>query len=265
MGHHLHRVFIAPGTPVLSPDHHAEGEDEDDTWYYQRIQHHMVSPDFPGLSSSLTAIVMPKRRQGQGVRKKEPSARLKRADFVKEPRVRNGEVERSAQRGVGVAECPKPFPGAFAQEQTRVPIGTLPCGHLPKRERRVYIGGMTNEERKLVTEHVVQVFHGQTIRQEPPLCDCGKMYGEKEIPEAPAVYFTDIEVFGKTFTLIEPVCPRCNRKISRALQHTELSPKDDEAKGRGVEGARLHLFSFLFSVSLALRTSFASFPEISQL
>jgi hypothetical protein len=73
---------------------------------------------------------------------------------------------------------------------------------------------MTNEERKLVTKHVGQVFHGQTVRQEPPICGCGKIYGEKELSDAPAVYFTDVEVFGKTFTLIEPVCPRCNRKIA---------------------------------------------------
>lgn len=73
---------------------------------------------------------------------------------------------------------------------------------------------MTNEERKLVTKHVDTVFHGQTVRQEIPICDCGKVYLEKEIPDAPAVFFTDVEVFGRTFTLIEPVCPRCNRKIS---------------------------------------------------
>ncbi len=73
---------------------------------------------------------------------------------------------------------------------------------------------MTNEERKLVTKHGDTVFHGQTIRQETPICECGKVYPEKELPDAPAVFFTDVEVFGRTFTLIEPVCPRCNRKIS---------------------------------------------------
>jgi hypothetical protein len=73
---------------------------------------------------------------------------------------------------------------------------------------------MTNNERKLITKHVDQVFHGQTVRQEWPICECGKVYREKELSDAPAVFFTDVEVFGKTFTLIEPVCPRCNRKIS---------------------------------------------------
>ena len=77
-----------------------------------------------------------------------------------------------------------------------------------------YIGNnMTNEEKMLVTKLGDQVFHGQTIRQEVPVCECGKVYNEKELGEAPAVFFTDVEVFGKTFTLIEPVCPRCNRKI----------------------------------------------------
>jgi hypothetical protein len=77
----------------------------------------------------------------------------------------------------------------------------------------VYIPAMTSEERKLITKHVGQAFHGQTIRQELPICECGKTYREKDLVDAPAVFFTDIEVFGKTFTLIEPVCPRCNRKI----------------------------------------------------
>ena len=73
---------------------------------------------------------------------------------------------------------------------------------------------MTNEERELVTKHAGQVFHGQTIRQELPTCDCGKVYGEGDLGDAPGVFFTDVEVFGRKFTLIEPVCPRCNRKIA---------------------------------------------------
>lgn len=73
---------------------------------------------------------------------------------------------------------------------------------------------MTDKERMLVTKHADQAFHGQTIRQGLPTCECGKMYDEKGISDAPAVFFTDVQVFGKTFTLIEPVCPRCNRKIA---------------------------------------------------
>jgi hypothetical protein len=73
---------------------------------------------------------------------------------------------------------------------------------------------MTNEEKRLITKHSDAVFHGQTVRQEFPVCDCGKMYDEKALPDAPGVFFTDVEIFGKVFTLIEPVCPKCNRKIA---------------------------------------------------
>lgn len=57
------------------------------------------------------------------------------------------------------------------------------------------------------------MFHGQTIRQEPPTCTCGKIYDERTLSEAPGVYFKEIDVFGKKFTLIEPVCPVCNKRI----------------------------------------------------
>jgi hypothetical protein len=73
---------------------------------------------------------------------------------------------------------------------------------------------MTTDEKRLVTQHADQVFHGQTIRQIAPICSCGKSFDEKGLTDAPAVFFTDVEVFGRTFTLIEPVCPRCNQKIS---------------------------------------------------
>jgi hypothetical protein len=76
---------------------------------------------------------------------------------------------------------------------------------------------MTNKEKMLVTKHADQAFHGQTIRQQFPVCECGKMYDEKGLSDAPGVFFTDVEVFGKTFTLIEPVCPRCNRKIAASF------------------------------------------------
>jgi hypothetical protein len=73
---------------------------------------------------------------------------------------------------------------------------------------------MTNEEERLLNKHSDEVFHGQTIRQVAPVCSCGKSFDEKGLINAPAVFFTDVEVFGKTYTLIEPVCPRCSRKIS---------------------------------------------------
>jgi hypothetical protein len=73
---------------------------------------------------------------------------------------------------------------------------------------------MTNKEKNLVEKHMDAVFRGQTVRQEFPACECGKVYNLKDLCDAPSVFFTDVEVFGKTFTLIEPVCPRCNRKIA---------------------------------------------------
>lgn len=76
---------------------------------------------------------------------------------------------------------------------------------------------MTNKEKLLVTKHADQVFHGQTIRQEFPVCECGKIYNERDLCDAPGVFFTDVEVFGRTFTLIEPICPRCNRKIAASF------------------------------------------------
>jgi hypothetical protein len=72
---------------------------------------------------------------------------------------------------------------------------------------------MTTKEQTLVSKYSDQAFHGQTVRQIPPTCECGKAFDEKGIADAPAVFFTDVEVFGRTYTLIEPVCPRCNRKI----------------------------------------------------
>lgn len=76
---------------------------------------------------------------------------------------------------------------------------------------------MTNKEKLLVTKHSDQAFHGQTIRQQVPTCSCGKTFDEKELFDAPGVFFTDIEVFGKTYTLIEPICPRCNQKIAASF------------------------------------------------
>ena len=72
---------------------------------------------------------------------------------------------------------------------------------------------MTREEIQNITLCADKVFHGGTIRQEYPVCECGKMYSEKELYNAPGVYFKQIDVFGKSFTLIEPVCPICKQKI----------------------------------------------------
>jgi hypothetical protein len=76
---------------------------------------------------------------------------------------------------------------------------------------------MTREEKNLLTAHMDQVFHGQTIRQNLPVCECGKYYDEKDLTEAPAVFFREINVFGKTFTLIEPLCPVCKQRIQASF------------------------------------------------
>ena len=76
-----------------------------------------------------------------------------------------------------------------------------------------YILCMTNEEKRLMGIHMDKVFHGYTIRQEIPTCQCGKIYDEKELFNAPGVFFKEVDVFGKTFTLIEPICPVCKRRI----------------------------------------------------
>jgi predicted glycosyltransferase involved in capsule biosynthesis len=86
-----------------------------------------------------------------------------------------------------------------------------------KRACHTYINSMTREEKILVTAHMDQVFRGQTIRQTIPVCECGKVYEEKELCEAPAVFFRDVDVFGKTFTLIEPLCPVCKRRIQASF------------------------------------------------
>ena len=72
---------------------------------------------------------------------------------------------------------------------------------------------MTTDEEKMVSRYVDQAFRGKTIRQEYPVCECGKIFSEKNLFDAPGVFFKSIDVFGKTFTLIEPVCPICKRKI----------------------------------------------------
>lgn len=78
---------------------------------------------------------------------------------------------------------------------------------------RLYINSMTGEERNLINVHADQAFHGQTIRQEIPACECGKVYNEKELRDAPGVFFREVDVFGRTFTLIEPICAVCKRRI----------------------------------------------------
>jgi hypothetical protein len=72
---------------------------------------------------------------------------------------------------------------------------------------------MTTDEQKMVSQYCDEAFRGKTIRQEYPVCECGKIFSEKNLCDAPGVFFKSVDVFGKTFTLIEPVCPICKRKI----------------------------------------------------
>lgn len=72
---------------------------------------------------------------------------------------------------------------------------------------------MTTKEKELIKTYSEEAFRGRTIRQDLPVCDCGKLYDEKQLCEAPGVFFKELEVFGKTYHLIEPVCPICKKKI----------------------------------------------------
>ena len=51
-----------------------------------------------------------------------------------------------------------------------------------------YILFMTNEEKNLIDLYADQAFHGNFIRQEIPVCQCGKIYDEKELYNAPGVF-----------------------------------------------------------------------------
>lgn len=98
----------------------------------------------------------------------------------------------------------------FLMKKVSVPITEI---GVAKGQGGTYISIMTTEEKQLVTMYAVQVFHGTTVRQDYPVCECGKMFSEKELYNAPAVYFKKVDIFGKTYTLIEPVCPICKQKI----------------------------------------------------
>lgn len=82
---------------------------------------------------------------------------------------------------------------------------------------RYYTDNMTGEEKHLINIHSNEVFHGSMIRQDAPVCECGKTYNEKNLCDAPGVFFRKVDIFGKTFTLIEPICPICKRKIQASF------------------------------------------------
>jgi len=76
---------------------------------------------------------------------------------------------------------------------------------------------MTGEERRLTNIHANEVFHGRTIRQENPVCECGKSFNEKTLYDAPGVFFRNVDIFGKKLTLIEPICPICKLRIKASF------------------------------------------------
>jgi hypothetical protein len=54
---------------------------------------------------------------------------------------------------------------------------------------------------------------GKTFRQERPVC-CGKVI---DLLQA-HVTFRDVTISGKSFTVLEPYCPSCGRKIKATYQ-----------------------------------------------
>lgn len=78
---------------------------------------------------------------------------------------------------------------------------------------KYYNYNMTKTEQSLVSSYADSVFRGSMVRQENPTCECGKIFTEKELLDAPGVFFREVDVFGKKFTLIEPMCPVCKQRI----------------------------------------------------
>ncbi len=76
-----------------------------------------------------------------------------------------------------------------------------------------YIKYMTEKEKQLIDTYAEQAFHGRLFRQHFPVCDCGKVFDEKELYNAPGVFLRKVDVFGKTYTMIEPICPVCKKRI----------------------------------------------------
>jgi hypothetical protein len=67
------------------------------------------------------------------------------------------------------------------------------------------------EEKLLIMVYSKEVFEGNLIRQDRPRC-CGEDINLFETK----VSFKDIELGGKGYTLLEPICPVCGRRIEAA-------------------------------------------------
>lgn len=72
---------------------------------------------------------------------------------------------------------------------------------------------MTTEEITQIKKCSETAFRGNTIRQAFPTCECGKTFDEKQICDAPGVFYKELEVFGKMYTLLEPICPVCKQRV----------------------------------------------------
>lgn len=69
------------------------------------------------------------------------------------------------------------------------------------------------EKKLLLAIHGAEIFEGKIIYQERPIC-CGK---EIDLLEA-RLTFPEVRIQNKTFTLIEPYCPRCGKKVRVVYQ-----------------------------------------------
>lgn len=70
-----------------------------------------------------------------------------------------------------------------------------------------------SEKKFLLAIHGTEVFEGSVIRQERPYC-CG---AEIDLLEA-KLTFPEVRVQNRTFTLVEPYCPHCGRRVRALFQ-----------------------------------------------
>ncbi len=73
---------------------------------------------------------------------------------------------------------------------------------------------MSPEEKLLIAVYSKKIFEGNLLRQDPPHC-CGR---EIDLYNTD-VLFKDIKINSQDFTLIEPLCPICGRRVE-ATFHT---------------------------------------------
>lgn len=67
---------------------------------------------------------------------------------------------------------------------------------------------MKPEEKLLIAVYSKEVFEGNLLRQDPPH-HCGRqidLYKTK-------VFFEDLKISKKKFTLLEPLCPTCGKRV----------------------------------------------------